>query len=481
MPEQRLLKLTSPMMRGDDVKDLQQWLKQLGYEITDVDGFFGSEADKAVRAFQKDAGLGADGIVGSNTYKAPDEAEAKPEPKPQPPVEAEPEPEAETIPSPSVETPRSVAEPTPRPAASAISSIGQQPTRDSLIDAIGYVGLNLRRNMEQTDEVREASRDLQRHLRALGYLRAGIDGALGSGTEHAIRALQYDLLQNDGTDAYRGEAAPVRVMDYNQGRVTEVTGVADEGTVACIRDILADDNFPLLPMSEDARAANRQIQTRISELTSDQVPIPFLMAIIEQESNFRHFSVPSGRNEDSYIIVGLDRNDKNAPERITSRGYGVKQYTLFHHPPRQEEVEQFMLNVEGNLQKGITLLREKLDRFVNGPADTADDRIAEFGNGDLRLCKYAEDDARYLNDCVVCMQEAASITIEAGTTPFYEGSSGVFNPTQYHRETRLEDVPVRAAVGCDWPYGARRYNGSGVNSFWYQAEILLKVKALNGE
>ncbi len=102
-----------------------------------------------------------------------------------------------------------------------------------------------------------------------------------------------------------------------------------------------------------------------------------------------------------------------------------------------------------------------VDGFFGSEADTADDRIAEFGNGDLRLCKYAEDDARYLNDCVVCMQEAASITIEAGTTPFYEGSSGVFNPTQYHRETRLEDVPVRAAVGCDWPYGARRYNGSG--------------------
>ena len=214
MPEQRLLKLTSPMMRGDDVKDLQQRLKQLGYEITDVDGFFGSEADKAVRAFQKDAGLSADGIVGSNTYKALDEAEAKTEPEPQSPVESEPEPEAETT--------RPTAEPSPPPAVPAISSIGQQPTRDSLIDAIGYVGLNLRRNMEQTDEVRQASRDLQRHLRALGYLRAGIDGVLGRGTESAIRALQYDLLQNDGTDAYRGEAAPVRVMDYNQGRVNVI-------------------------------------------------------------------------------------------------------------------------------------------------------------------------------------------------------------------------------------------------------------------
>ena len=183
----------------------------------------------------------------------------------------------------------------------------------------------------------------------------------------------------------------------------------------CIQDILADDNFPLLPMSEDARTANQQIQTLISELTSDQIPMPFLMAIIEQESNFRHFCVPRGRDEDSYIVVGLDRNDSNAPERITSRGYGVKQYTLFHHPPKQEEVEQFMLNVEGNLQKGIELLGDKFDQFVNGSVDTADDRIAEIGTDSLRPCKYEPGDARYLKDCAVCMQEAGSIAIEGET------------------------------------------------------------------
>ncbi len=41
-------------------------------------------------------------------------------------------------------------------------------------------------------------RDLQRHLRALGYLRQGIDGAFGGGTERAVKGLQHDLLHNDG-------------------------------------------------------------------------------------------------------------------------------------------------------------------------------------------------------------------------------------------------------------------------------------------
>ena len=37
-------------------------------------------------------------------------------------------------------------------------------------------------------------RDLQRHLRALGYLRRGIDGAFGGGTEGTVKGLQHDLL-----------------------------------------------------------------------------------------------------------------------------------------------------------------------------------------------------------------------------------------------------------------------------------------------
>ena len=85
--KKRFLKLTSPMMRGGDVKALQRLLKGLGYTITDVDGIFGRELDGAVRAFQEKAGLQADGIVGSNTYRALDQAEAESAPTPGPSAE----------------------------------------------------------------------------------------------------------------------------------------------------------------------------------------------------------------------------------------------------------------------------------------------------------------------------------------------------------------------------------------------------------
>ncbi len=55
--------------KGDNVKLLQQKLKNAGYNIT-VDGVFGPMTESIVKQFQKDNGLSADGIVGYNTNKA---------------------------------------------------------------------------------------------------------------------------------------------------------------------------------------------------------------------------------------------------------------------------------------------------------------------------------------------------------------------------------------------------------------------------
>lgn len=58
---------------GEAVRDLQQSLAALGYPLA-VDGIFGKETEKAVSAFQRDHGLGADGIVGPRTLAAIREA-----------------------------------------------------------------------------------------------------------------------------------------------------------------------------------------------------------------------------------------------------------------------------------------------------------------------------------------------------------------------------------------------------------------------
>jgi N-acetylmuramoyl-L-alanine amidase len=56
--------------RGEDVKKVQQRLKNWGYYKGEVDGIFGSATLAAVKYFQKQNGLAADGIVGPKTAAA---------------------------------------------------------------------------------------------------------------------------------------------------------------------------------------------------------------------------------------------------------------------------------------------------------------------------------------------------------------------------------------------------------------------------
>lgn len=68
----RLLKKTSPLMKGADVKALQSALIGKGYSCggTGADGEFGKNTESAVKSFQKAAGLAVDGKAGKNTVAA---------------------------------------------------------------------------------------------------------------------------------------------------------------------------------------------------------------------------------------------------------------------------------------------------------------------------------------------------------------------------------------------------------------------------
>jgi N-acetylmuramoyl-L-alanine amidase len=63
----RLLKLTAPMLRGDDVADLQQSLNHLGFDCGRPDGIFGAAAGRALIDFQRNSGLNPDGVCGPTT------------------------------------------------------------------------------------------------------------------------------------------------------------------------------------------------------------------------------------------------------------------------------------------------------------------------------------------------------------------------------------------------------------------------------
>jgi peptidoglycan hydrolase-like protein with peptidoglycan-binding domain len=331
-------------------------------------------------------------------------------------------------------------------------------------------GLTLARGISST-----YVRDLQRDLRSLGYLRRGIDGSFGPGTESAVKALQHDLLFNHGEGS--DGLAPVAVTWYNRGRVGGVTGVVDQSLVACIADMLADPAYPKLPSAVDPRAENQKIAIQIAALPPTSAPTPFLVAVLKRESNLQHFAVPTTTvDADSFVVVGTDTNNTATPYAITSRGYGAGQFTLFHHPPRPEEVEQVILDPGKNVEAAAREMRVKMDNFVAGPVSKADDRIAEHGPGPVRLCKYAPGDARYMTDCKACIRAAGTRDIAPGL-PVFTGSTLKWSTTQYYPTATYLAVPKRENVGCDWPYAIRRYNGSGINSYHYQALVLKNVAA----
>jgi predicted chitinase len=73
-----LLKLVKPNMKGPGVTAVQRQLKAKGYLAGAVDGIYGAQTAEAVKAFQRDHGLGADGVVGPQTRLALQGKKAKP-------------------------------------------------------------------------------------------------------------------------------------------------------------------------------------------------------------------------------------------------------------------------------------------------------------------------------------------------------------------------------------------------------------------
>lgn len=65
----RLLSFSSMVHKGDDVADLQERLLHLGFDAGRADGVFGKRTESALRMFQAERGLFADGVCGPLTLR----------------------------------------------------------------------------------------------------------------------------------------------------------------------------------------------------------------------------------------------------------------------------------------------------------------------------------------------------------------------------------------------------------------------------
>ncbi|MFZ4666944.1 MAG: peptidoglycan-binding protein [Prochlorotrichaceae cyanobacterium] len=128
---------------GTEVTRVQNRLAELGYFSANATGFFGSITEDAVTQFQRDKGLQADGVVGSQTLAALFGTSTAPQKAPQ-------------------STPAPAASSNTTTSSGAISSATANP----------------------------ATAQLQRDLAALGYDTGTIDGIYGSKTAKAVEAFQ---------------------------------------------------------------------------------------------------------------------------------------------------------------------------------------------------------------------------------------------------------------------------------------------------
>ena len=224
--------------------------------------------------------------------------------------------------------------------------------------------------------------------------------------------------------------------------ISAIQNHVDQKLAAAIAQIMDDSRVGILPKSNRPVQDNSSALQALSGIQSPLAPTPFVLAIVEQESDGKHFRVPPLGDDDSYVTVGLDRNNTAQTDQVTSRGYGIGQYTLFHHPPSSQDVANHVADPVRNVRNTYTELRAKFDGFVVGK-NGADDRAAEHPQLPLRLCKFPPSDVRYFRDCRNCALGARKLDIERGT-PVYRSASLTYQPTQYYLSASYPNTPDRA-------------------------------------
>ena len=208
--------------KGDDVKTVQRKLKDLGFYRGSVDGDFGAGTEDAVKRFQEQYGLEADGKVGKYTYDklATARATARPTAKPTPLATATPAYSTNTYLR-KGDTSSKVRQMQERlislgylagkatatfDEATEAGVIAFQKRNCSYFDGVagpetlkalysssarststvsGVIGVTLR-----SGDDGPSVRALQTRLKALGYYNGNVDGDFGSGTVEAVKAFQ---------------------------------------------------------------------------------------------------------------------------------------------------------------------------------------------------------------------------------------------------------------------------------------------------
>jgi len=142
--------------RGEAVKTLQSLLNKKGFNVGTVDGVFGDKTEDALIAFQKEAGIGVDGIYGQQSKK-------------------------------SLENYKKASSPTPTP--SKMSGNNNIRSFQSWLNANYKTGIGVD-GLYGNNTEKAAVKALQTELNKQYGSKLAVDGLFGSKTESAIRTVK---------------------------------------------------------------------------------------------------------------------------------------------------------------------------------------------------------------------------------------------------------------------------------------------------
>lgn len=156
---------------GEEVRKVQQRLKDLGYYRDEVDGVYGASTMHAVKTFQRNNDLTADGKIGAKTLEVLNSKNAVRSatmPTATPKTTATPRP---------TNTPKPTNTPTPKPTNTPKPTAKATATPRTDI----FLGVGMSDKYVPT---------LQERLIELGYMSGKADGRYEGATEYAVRAFQ---------------------------------------------------------------------------------------------------------------------------------------------------------------------------------------------------------------------------------------------------------------------------------------------------
>lgn len=209
---------------NSDVSKLQKALEILGYYDGKIDGKYGDGTAAAVKAYQKDQGLEADGYAGEMTVRSIfGKCSSR---------------TLTTQPEPGSTKAASSSSSSKYKTVSSISDIGSAPAKSEEGDS-GY------------DVVK-----LQQALECLGYYKGNIDGVYGADTVAAVKRFQAKRgMKEDGVAG----ASTIRVLFGSVAATSGATSSGSSGYVTEVLDWYADKVTNVIP--KNARFTVKDVAT----------------------------------------------------------------------------------------------------------------------------------------------------------------------------------------------------------------------------